>query len=328
MSQKKALLVGINYPSTSSELRGCVNDVVDMQGMLREMFGFSQIKTLLDEQATTNNILNSLEALVHDAEAGDVLFFHYSGHGSQMLTNYGTGYEDDGLDEIICPIDLDWKRNVVRDNDLSRIFDKVPAGVSWTVVLDCCNSGGGMDHLEQYQPDVANRSSDRSGDNVVGRYMVPPDDVVDLSLAGVKPRRMQIRDINKTGLLITGCQANQTSADAYIDGRFNGALTYTLIQTMKENAWNLDYKTLIDNINQKMVTYGFTQRPELNGPSKLYNTDFASIDNHSDLDNNPDSIPTNIVADVAEPETFETEEKLNIIEKLIRFVKELFLKLF
>ena len=136
---KKALLVGINYPGTNHALRGCVNDVVMVSEMLTKEFGFkaNEKRMLTDNSATTANILERLEWLVDGAQPGDYLHFHYSGHGSQMIdSRYDEDYEPDGKDEILCPVDLNWRDKVIKDDDLKRIFDKVPEGVHLSVVLD------------------------------------------------------------------------------------------------------------------------------------------------------------------------------------------------
>ena len=45
-------------------------------------------------------------------------------------------------------------------------------------------------------------------------------------------------------MLITGCRDTQTSADAQIGGSFNGALTYYLVESIKETKGNLTYREL------------------------------------------------------------------------------------
>jgi hypothetical protein len=39
--RKKALLVGINYRNTESELNGCINDIINMKDVLITKFGYS-----------------------------------------------------------------------------------------------------------------------------------------------------------------------------------------------------------------------------------------------------------------------------------------------
>ena len=142
---KKALLVGINnYPS--APLRGCVNDCLLMHKVLTEKYDFknSDIKLLIDSDATKTNILNYLKWLVKNSQPGDILYFHFSGHGSQVIVSDKTNTsESDGLDEIICPYDLNWN-DPLRDNDLNSIIQKIPNGVNVLFVLDCCHSGTGL----------------------------------------------------------------------------------------------------------------------------------------------------------------------------------------
>lgn len=109
---KKAVLIGINYPGTKAELKGCVNDVKRMYACLVDRYGFSEenITVLIDTddrstQPTGRNIRRALGILVRSAEPGDVLFVHYSGHGTRLPAE--TGEDDDtGYDECIVPSDM------------------------------------------------------------------------------------------------------------------------------------------------------------------------------------------------------------------------------
>lgn len=109
---KKAVLIGINYPGTKAELKGCVNDVKRMYACLVDRYGFSKenITVLIDTddrytQPTGRNIRRALGNLVGSAEPGDVLFVHYSGHGTRLPAE--TGEDDDtGYDECIVPSDM------------------------------------------------------------------------------------------------------------------------------------------------------------------------------------------------------------------------------
>lgn len=272
---KKALIVGINYPGTSHELRGCVNDANLVNSVITEQYGFTDIQMLLDNNATTANMFAGLNWLVKDAVAGDILYFHYSGHGSQMRDTNGD--EADGLDEIICPVDLDWVTKVIRDDDMKRIFESVPAGVNLTVTLDCCNSGGGLDQANQYQSlGIADRTAVVDEDKN-GRYLPPPAEVVALMEGQVefKPRALS-RNVDTSGMLISGCQSHQTSADAYIDGDYIGACTYFLVKTLKGANYTGTYKEIVDSMNMQLAGYGYTQRPELNGPETLFSKQFLA----------------------------------------------------
>ena len=90
----RALLIGINYTaSPGSQLRGSHNDVKLVKKFITQM-GFSDtpqtMKVLLDDgdkatdDPTKKNIIAAFKWLVKDAQPGDSLFLHYSGHGAHV----------------------------------------------------------------------------------------------------------------------------------------------------------------------------------------------------------------------------------------------------
>lgn len=84
----KALLIGINaYPNPNNNLRGCINDIIDMENFIsskNKVYLKNNIKTLTDNKATKQGILAHLDWLLLGASAGDQILFHYSGHGAQL----------------------------------------------------------------------------------------------------------------------------------------------------------------------------------------------------------------------------------------------------
>jgi len=142
---KRAFLVGINdYPGSSNDLAGCVNDTENLSVLLKKKFGFeaSGVRTLTDKNATREAILEGLANLVGKSEAGDSLVFHYSGHGSQVPDEDGDE-RSDRKDEIICPRDFSWDGCWISDDDLSDVFSRLPHDAHLEVLLDCCHSGTG-----------------------------------------------------------------------------------------------------------------------------------------------------------------------------------------
>lgn len=105
--RRRSLLIGINYPGSSAELRGCINDVKRMKSYITGC-GFpddaDSMRVLTDDgcndgDPTYDAILEGVEWLVAGAATGDCLFFHYSGHGGQMAD--ADCNEDDGFDETL-----------------------------------------------------------------------------------------------------------------------------------------------------------------------------------------------------------------------------------
>ena len=136
---RRALCVGINtYPT--APLSGCVADVEAWSGTLREA-GFS-VTHLLDARATRSAIVEHLESMITSSRKGDVLVFQFSGHGTQVadLDRDEEHGDSPGLDEAICPVDFATGALLI-DDDIGRIFSRLPDGVNLTCFMDCCHSG-------------------------------------------------------------------------------------------------------------------------------------------------------------------------------------------
>ena len=177
------------------------------------------------------------------------------------------GDEADNRDEILCPTDLDWKKPL-RDDWLRKTFDKLKAGVSLTVIMDCCHSGTNTRAV--LPPDAP----------VMQRYLPSPWDLMAVE-SGRKLRgktRGTLRASNKSKraksdiveakvreVLITGCRDTQTSADAFIAGSFNGALTYYLVAAAKAGGAHLSYRDLRDRAAAEIKANGYEQVPQLEG---------------------------------------------------------------
>lgn len=265
---RKAVLVGINrYRIGGADLRGCVNDVKNLSAALQEFYGFKKndLTILTDDQATKTAIEDAVKGLVVDAEPGDVVLFHYSGHGSNVPDDNGD--EADERDEILCPTDLDWKKPL-RDDWLRRTFDKTKKGVSLTVIMDCCHSGTATrvisppdaERIDRYLPSPWDLVAAESGRELTGK--------VTTRLRGSKKsarRASDVVDAKIPEVLVTGCRDDQTSADATIGGTFNGALTYSLVETMKQAKGALTYRELHTGTLKRLKQRGFDQVPQLEG---------------------------------------------------------------
>lgn len=251
---KRALLVGLNaYPNPANALRGCLNDVRQVHSLLRDHFDFDAqagFRTLTDRRATTAGIRAGLEWLTASACPGDLLIFHYSGHGSQVPDRHGDEATD-GLDEIICPYDLDWDHPFT-DDDLQAALKGVPAGVHLAVVLDCCHAGTGLRGAR------------------TAKYLQPPSThqpaVQHPHLPAPRVRRFGQKAAERGAILVAACREDQVSADAFIAGDFHGALTYYLCETLKEERYSVTYRQLISGVRRHLRAEGFEQDPQLEGP--------------------------------------------------------------
>src|ERR671932_1862455 len=149
--RKLALLVGINdYPGTNGfgALQGCLTDVELQRQLLIYRFGFNpnDIKILTNKEATRESILTAFdEHLIKQAKSGDVVVFHFSGHGSRVADP--DGISPDGLNSTFVPANDSplAQQDVVNDIMGRTLFLLMSAlkqkTENVTVVLDSCHSG-------------------------------------------------------------------------------------------------------------------------------------------------------------------------------------------
>eukprot|EP00667_Euglena_gracilis_P005697 EG_transcript_5734 len=236
--RKKALLIGINYFGTKAQLRGCINDVHNMQRLLQR-YGFPNdsmsMVVLTDDthdpkySPTRHNIISAMQWLTAGVQPGEVLFFHYSGHGSQQRDNTGT--EEDGMDETILPVDFKTAGQITDNIIFDLLVRPLPSGVRLTSVMDCCHSGTGMDLPYTW----------------TGNGWICENN----------PCHSQ-GDVQ----LFSGCTDSQTSADAMSSGVAGGAMTSAFIQALEENP-NQTYPSLMNSIHRILSQKGYRQRPQL-----------------------------------------------------------------
>jgi metacaspase-1 len=233
--RKLALLVGINqYPS--QPLRGCVNDIELQRHLLIHRFGFNpkDIYTLTDEQATRQGILEAFEEyLIKQAKTGDVVVYHYSGHGSRVLDPDPIVIErgsKDGLNGTFVPINSSLpseQGGVVEDIMGHTLFLLMLAlkSENFTAVLDSCYSGG-----------ATREHRVRTRDNKGKKVQISPAEksYQDQWLSRLKLSREDFVELYRTGVakgvVLAAADPNQTAIDLRWHGFYVGVFTYLLTQ--------------------------------------------------------------------------------------------------
>ncbi|KAF7296480.1 Metacaspase pca1 [Mycena chlorophos] len=151
--RKRALLIGIrgSLGSDYPELKSAHSDVKKMRSLLMKSYGYKahEITVLIDDgiashaQPTGADILDAIDELVKDTQPGDRLYFHYSGHSTQVKTESKWAEEDD-MDEYIVPCDGEDSK-IVDDILHARLVAPLPEESSLVAVLDTCHSGSLLD---------------------------------------------------------------------------------------------------------------------------------------------------------------------------------------
>lgn len=173
--RRRALIIGINYyDKPELELGGCLNDCKMQIRWLRES-GWpvddpNMVRIITDKRPaddtirsdfypTAENILNGMEWLVKGAKAGDSLFLHYSGHGSQLPEvpdEKGIFSEADHMDETLVSVDFQ-TAGQIRDNTVFKLLvAPLPAGVQAMYFFDACHTSSILDVPHIYTADSVN----------------------------------------------------------------------------------------------------------------------------------------------------------------------------
>jgi hypothetical protein len=276
---RKALLCGINSYA-NAPLKGCVNDAHNVRDLLVNNFGFrpEEIRLLEDEQVVKAELLRQWEWLTSGATPGDVLVFHFSGHGSYVPDE--SGEELDLRDEITCLQDMDFNdpATYLTDDEWYELARGVDPAVQLIILKDTCHSGGSARFIGVRSADgqervvLANnpaelkgrRSSDPPPESSLSntRFLVPPHAPARAwrgEVGSTHPTRLA--EVPQTSLM--ACKEDQTAADAPIDGDFHGAFTYHLCQVLRANG-DLGSTEAIESVAQQLQGR-FEQVPQHEG---------------------------------------------------------------
>jgi hypothetical protein len=272
----RALLVGIDHYAPTTEqlqaaaergkvydserqvgdLKGAENDAITMAGMLTARYGFTSVRTLINEQATREAILAGLEGLAQ-ARPDDRVVFYFSGHGSQAHNRGATNPTH--MDQTLVPVDAVFGAPEIRDKELklllNKILDRCP---NLTVIVDACHS----------------RSITRSPfDTGTARALAPRDGKDSpealARLDAITRRAAAQPDPTQRGaLVVSACDADQVARETEdTSGKHRGALTLALTETMQEVTEREPALRVFERVGARMRALTTDQDPVLDGTS-------------------------------------------------------------
>jgi len=276
-ARRKALVVGCSYFSSPTPLRGTLNDAWNVLSLVRHTlrYGEDQVRVLTDGSAscktkpcsspTRQNILDGLDWLVADAQAGDDLLFYFGGYGTQQPA----GTEDDELCEAFL-VPIDYQQTSIVDTarccssggyslvpllDILHAVAALPAGCKITLVLDCCHGiVPGIGSPGSVQPNTFSRVHAKSA--VPTEADTPPPfqpsvrwlDLPRVRSSSNSPTKDKGRlnwglpteptkpspapDMQCQVYCFSACQHEQWSAEIPIEGVMQGAFTWAWIKAL------------------------------------------------------------------------------------------------
>jgi len=274
-SVRRALLIGIGKYEVLPHLPGAKNDIDLVHQVLVSRYGFSEknVREVRNEAATREGILSALNQIVKETGPNDVVYIHYSGHGSQVEDLNGDEPEDQ-LDETIVPQDgrMDGVPDIT-DDELEDLLSnlKTPQAV---VVLDSCHSGTATRGLE-----VRVRS-------------VPADTRLGLYKKGGITTRALVPTTMHSYMLFSGAASHEAALDGPVDGRYHGFFTHSLFKSLQMVPPGASTREVFagakDELKRIQIQFGRTSMPEpqLEAPaSRLDLPLFAEVERNVSQDN-------------------------------------------
>jgi len=236
VNKKYALCVGNNYPNTSAELFGCVNDANDWSRTLRDA---GYVVGLMTE-AAKGDVMDALTEMIANAGFGDRVVFTYSGHGTWMPDTDGD--EVDGRDEAMVMADY-MEGGLLLDDELHRIFSVAKYGVGKLILSDSCHSGTLARVMVGATPPQMRR---------IPKFLSPATFTdLDSSMVKTLERQLKVSKPRPSASLISGCEDAELSYDASFSGRSRGAFTHYALDAYKPGiklgAWHNEIRKRLPN---------------------------------------------------------------------------------
>ena len=228
---KKAIFIGLNYPNSFYTLRGCINDIHNGSEYLANQGYKTKLLTDVNISKKFSIIQTLIELRQFD---GKNVFFHYSGHGSQVKDTNGD--EEDGMDEGVC-----MSGRIVTDDEINHSLSLFPRVKNLIMVFDCCHSGSIADLPY----------------TIKGRREV--------SQKGGK-------EIKANVICISGCKDEQTSADICDQNLAYGALSATFYKLLREQTKPITWKNFYFKLLKEMEKNKYDQIPVISASNpKIFN---------------------------------------------------------
>lgn len=216
---------------------------------------------ILDSGATKQAMVNAIEnVLIPSLKAGDVVMFHYSGHGYQIPDNNKD--EIDGLDEALVPVDAKYDGgrkkdqsyydNYLRDDELNKLIEKIRIVLGTKgdlfVTIDACHSGTST------------------------RGIGPSRGLVRLDLssyenAGTDENWEPISEQKDLSNMVAFFASSQSQLNSeYHEGELScGSLSFALSKAISSSSENTSYQALFEKVRSTMIGIVPAQTPSAEG---------------------------------------------------------------
>lgn len=254
--RKRAFMVGISHYDTAltgyqwNNING-VEDINLLEPILKKQ-GF-YITTLLDEEATYQNITNQLSNFISQTKKSDIVYLHFSTHGQPVEDLNGD--ELDGWDEAIVPIDAykiykkgiyEGKKHLVDDQlnvYIKKLRTKIGPNGFLYVVIDACHAG------------TSSRANDETirGTKVGFTYNKK---VFKPSAQKKSHYRLDASAKMAHVMYLEACRPDQVNMEIKVKDKRYGPLSYNIAQALQLKPLSANANEFLSNVNTSIMNCG------------------------------------------------------------------------
>ena len=286
-SQFYALLIGINYYEPNpyySSLMGAVRDIQLVEEYLTKtlQIPLEQIKKLISKEERFNlesirgnskqeilptykNIIDAFNEITQTAKNGDLVYIHYSGHGGRAKTLFPE-IKLEQQDEGIVPTDIGTSGRYLRDVEIATLLKRMTdKGLIVSIVFDSCHSGGATRGDYAIRGGTAIDNNQRTQKSLVASK----DELIEnwkqlttgKSMQGWLPKQ-------RNYVFLAACCPSEFAYEYAVQGTAterHGALTYWMIDTLRNTTSGLTYQSLYNRVKGIIQSKFPNQLPMLLG---------------------------------------------------------------
>jgi hypothetical protein len=203
-------------------------------------------------------------------KAGDTGFIWYSGHGTLLATG----------ENAWVPIDYGTSGFLGETWFLQKL-QWLPEGARLFIGSDACHSGSMMNLKFDIEP-LGQTLETRRGSFKNAQTRIFSTQGIRKEIQVQAPEFLRLKDeyavydvfpsaqaLRADVVVLAGCMDLQTSADAFLAGESQGAMTYSFLQAYRALGNSACLGSLQDHMRQSLKNSGFRQVPQLSIGSKL-----------------------------------------------------------
>jgi N-acetyl-anhydromuramyl-L-alanine amidase AmpD/lysophospholipase L1-like esterase len=266
---------GVLFP----KLSGCAGDAKKIASYVKGQPGFDlKVKTLYNEKATKEAIVDGFQKHLAKAKKGDTVLFYYSGHGTQEWADKEAWTSDgDGrLECLACYFDEESKgRFLLADKELRYLLKQLSeTGAHIVALFDCCHSGDNTRNgafaqsaFGAVERRIPFSFKQRDWNDFIFSKKISRNEVIKNGEATALPQGLHVQ--------LSACESDESAVEVNGEGVF----TKALINTLQSAKGDVTYQALRSRVRQYLRNV-YEQKPRIyvvNGDESLLYSTFLNL---------------------------------------------------